>query len=1518
MKSQFLTMLPMFLCCAVPTRAQNPATAVGVDASVNRHPINPNIYGVAYGDATDMAKLNLPLNRWGGNSTTRYNWRIDAHSAAADWYFETYSDGDGTPSGSADAFVATTRAAANGAEPMFTIPMIDWLANLGPGRSTLEGFSVKIYGAQTAADPWNPDAGNGVSASTGHNITGNDPLDTGVLNSTATQQAWVQHFVTKYGLSSTATGIKYYILDNEPSIWFSTHRDVHPNPPTYEEIFTDVKNYATAIRAVDPAAKIAGPEEWGWWAMYVSGFDQANGAGAANSDYNTHNQTYYYPWLLQQIAAYKQQTGTQLIDVLTVHGYNQTPDGSDDSLAGQLARNRETRILWDPNFQDPSWYGDIDINSNGRVLNWIPSLKAMVNQYCPGLQIGCTEYNWGDEPNLNGATTQADVLGIYGREGVDLATRWTVAKNGTTYYVTYLASQIYRNYDGNNSTFGDTSVSASVANPDNLSAFAAIRGSDGAMTVMVINKQQGSTPVTVSVANFPTTGTAQVWQISSASQTSIAHLADVAVASNSITTTVPSQSITLFVIPTGSVTSPPSAPAGLAATVGDGTVTLTWNAGGGATSYTVQRATVSGGPYATRGTVTSPSPTTYTDSGLTDGTTYYYVVSGSNSAGTSPNSAELAATPIVPPTFTSSATAAPNPVVQGNSTAVTATVADTAHTLSNGIVQVVVVDPSGNTVASQNFTGQSFAASQSQTYNLTFVPASAGTFVVEIGVFSTTWQLWSWNASAAAVTVNSALSFSATATATPTSVKQGSSTAIAFTVTDTGAADLANGNVEMQVFDGSGNVAATNVWGSENLTAGQSYPFNYTWDVPASQATGTYTGMIGVFDGGWATDYYWNNNGATITITPGSVGPAAPTGLTATSGNAQVVLSWTASSSATSYSIFRGTTAGAEGAAAIATGIIAPSYTDTGLTNGTTYFYKVAAVNASGTGSLSDEAGATPQTPVEPASQVIAAGGTAIFSVTPAGMPAPTCQWQVSSDGGRTWTSLTDTSPYSGTTTSTLTITGATAAMNGNSFTCVMTGSTGTNTALPGTLVVEAPLTVFTFAGLAGVNGSLDGSAAAARFANPADVAVDAAGILYVADAANHTVRKVTPAGAVTTLAGVAGVSGSTDGTGVAQFNHPTGVAVDTAGNVYVADTNNNEVRKVTASGAVTTLAGLAGATGSADGSGSAARFNGPSGIAADGAGNLYVADTLNHTIRRITPGGVVTTLAGTAGTSGLADATRSAALFHGPKGLALDAEGDLFVADTNNNAIRKIVTATGVVTTVAGQAGAAGSTDGANSQAQFHFPSGVAVDAAGNIYVADTENDTLREIAPSGAVSTLAGQAGVSGSTDGSGTAAGFAFPTGVAVDSSGNVYVADTNNDTIRLAIIPASPAITQQPQSQTATAGANVTFTVTATGNPAPTYQWNFNGQAISSATSNTLSLSGVVAADAGNYTVTVTNSSGTVTSNAATLTVNPAGSGGGGGGSSGGGGGGAPSTWFCGALLLLAAGRKFQRRAKPVVP
>ena len=323
--------------------------------------------------------------------------------------------------------------------------------------------------------------------------------------------------------------------------------------------------------------------------------------------------------------------------------------------------------------------------------------------------------------------------------------------------------------------------------------------------------------------------------------------------------------------------------------------------------------------------------------------------------------------------------------------------------------------------------------------------------------------------------------------------------------------------------------------------------------------------------------------------------------------------------------------------------------------------------------------------------------------------------------------------------------------------------------------------TITTFAGPVEIPGAIDGTGSAARFYYPNGVAVDSSGNVYVADTDNHIIRKITAAGVVSTLAGTAGSSGNTDGTGsAARFDHPYEVTVDSSVNVYVADTYNHTIRKITEAGEVTTLAGIAGSSGSADGTGSAARFNRPHGVAVDSSGNVYVADTYNHTIRKITVAGEVTTLAGIAGSSGSADGIGSAARFYYPNGVAVDSSGNAYVADSFNN-IRKI-TAIGVVTTLAGTAGSSGSSDGTGSAARFQYPNGVAVDSSGNVYVADTLNHSIRKITAGGVVTTLAGAAFFYGNADGAGSVARFSYPNGVAVDSSGNVYVADTLNHTIR----------------------------------------------------------------------------------------------------------------------------------------
>lgn len=314
--------------------------------------------------------------------------------------------------------------------------------------------------------------------------------------------------------------------------------------------------------------------------------------------------------------------------------------------------------------------------------------------------------------------------------------------------------------------------------------------------------------------------------------------------------------------------------------------------------------------------------------------------------------------------------------------------------------------------------------------------------------------------------------------------------------------------------------------------------------------------------------------------------------------------------------------------------------------------------------------------------------------------------------------------------------------------------------------------------------GSSDGSGNNVRFNQPNAIVVDAGGNLFVTDTANNTIRKITAAGVVSTLAGSAGNVGSADGSGQqARFNQPGGIAIDLAGNLYLADTQNHTIRKVSAAGVVTTLAGSAGQAGQTDGIAGNARFNQPRGLARDPAGNLYVTDTGNDTVRKITPEGVVTTMAGTAGNPGSADGNGARAQFNSPRGITIDktANLNLYVADTNNNTVRKL-SQSGDVSTLAGTAGASGSDNGGGQRARFNQPNGIAIDSAGNIRISDTDNQMIRSVSLTGVVSTLAGSAGTTGHTDGNGSDANFSQPTGIAADTANNLYVADTSNNLIR----------------------------------------------------------------------------------------------------------------------------------------
>lgn len=545
--------------------------AIAVDALANRHPINPQIYGVAHADTAQLNELNAPLNRSGGNNTSRYNWQQNADNRGNDWYFQSIPFAN-VAGEVGDTFIQNSRAANS--EPMLTIPMLDWVAKVGANREKLSSYSIARYGAQTGNDAqYFPDAGNGICAAgnntqycpqgAGNPIVGNNPNDANVANSVNFQRGWVQHLVGRWG-TAQAGGLRYYILDNEHSIWQSTHRDVQPVGARMEEVFAKMRDYAAMVKSVDQGAKVVGPEEWGWSGYLYSGYDQqyAPTHNWTFPDRAAHGNMDYVAWILQQFKNDEMTRGQRLLDVFTLHYYPQGGEFSDDtSAAMQLRRNRSTRSLWDPNYTDETW-----INAQVKL---IPRMKDWVNQFYPNTPVGITEYNWGAEGHINGATAQADVYGIFGREGLDMAARWTTPAASTP---TFKAMKMYRNYDGQRSTFGETSVAATVPNPDNVSAFAAVRASDGALTVMAINKTTVNQPATINLANFSAGGAAQVWQLTSANQ--INRLTDVSVNASAISVTLPAQSVTLFVVPGGAVA--PTAPANLTGNAFMKTVTLNW------------------------------------------------------------------------------------------------------------------------------------------------------------------------------------------------------------------------------------------------------------------------------------------------------------------------------------------------------------------------------------------------------------------------------------------------------------------------------------------------------------------------------------------------------------------------------------------------------------------------------------------------------------------------------------------------------------------------------------------------------------------------------------------------------------------------------------------------------------------------------------------------------------------------------------------------------------------------------
>ncbi|MBA3534990.1 MAG: glycoside hydrolase family 44 protein, partial [Ardenticatenales bacterium] len=460
----------------------------------------------------------------------------DMSNRAADYFFQNISAANATPGPESDEFVDQDRR--TGTKTLMTMPLIGWTPN---NIDRACAFSIAKYGPQQQVEQWNPDCGNGVRTD-GTRITGNDPRDTSLAIGPAFVQAWIEHMIGKYGTAATG-GVLFYNLDNEPMLWSDTHRDVHLEPLSYDELRDRTIEYAAAIKEADPSAQTLGPAEWGWTGYFWSALDWEEGGDWWNhpQDRLAHGNIPLVEWYLQQLRAYEQQTGTRLLDYLDLHIY---PQGSGifSANAGdnntQALRLRSTRQLWDPTYVDESWINE--------PVQLIPRMKEWVADNYPGTKLAIGEYSWGAMGHISGALAQADVLGIFGREGMDLATLWgppEATQPGA------FAFRMYLNYDGAGSTFGETSVRASSADQEKLAIYAAQRSSDDSLTLMIINKSTTSLTSTVSITGLTEAAPAQVYRYSAANLSAIAPQPEQAVSPTGFSALFPPSSITLVVIP---------------------------------------------------------------------------------------------------------------------------------------------------------------------------------------------------------------------------------------------------------------------------------------------------------------------------------------------------------------------------------------------------------------------------------------------------------------------------------------------------------------------------------------------------------------------------------------------------------------------------------------------------------------------------------------------------------------------------------------------------------------------------------------------------------------------------------------------------------------------------------------------------------------------------------------------------------------------------------------------------------
>jgi hypothetical protein len=495
-------------------------------------------------------ELRVPLWRWGGNPSTRYNWvRGNCWNAARDWEFRNGNYGSTSeearrPSGCADLGIAAGREFH--ADALLTIPTIGWVArddnnatrSLGvpaqsgdpvrPGSDAIAGYDPAENRRRVSV--------RSLARKPGPFVEKPDPA-----SETIYQDEWVHHLVRKFG-TAAAGGVRFYAMDNEPDLWDATHTDMHPVRPGYDEILNRFLEYATAVKEVDPTAQVTGPVSWGWTGYFFSPRDRGSDNFQTHADRRAHGDVPFLPWFLNQVAAHDAKEHRRSLDYLDVHFYpqadgvyRQAPGAGEDGRVEAL-RLRSTRALWDPQYEDESWIHT--------PVALIPRMRQWIDRCYPGTKLALTEWNWGADDTLNGGLAVAEALGVFGRERLDMACYWTAPGAGSPAFFAY---RMYRNADGAGNGFGDATAPVTCTDPDDVSCFGSVESATRRPIAMLLNLSQSRpAELTLTVRSSRRLTGASVYRFDGGDLKNIAHLPDTPIIAGKVHVGLPACSMTLI------------------------------------------------------------------------------------------------------------------------------------------------------------------------------------------------------------------------------------------------------------------------------------------------------------------------------------------------------------------------------------------------------------------------------------------------------------------------------------------------------------------------------------------------------------------------------------------------------------------------------------------------------------------------------------------------------------------------------------------------------------------------------------------------------------------------------------------------------------------------------------------------------------------------------------------------------------------------------------------------------------